>query len=432
MSAQTILLTEVAKPLPHHWRAISIPKLEYTGYAAEDLTAYKDELNESAWTLGTRYFNRRHVLGIELPTAEEFAGELFSWLDSVWQGPEDFKAVWSIAESVARGLLKKWTPAWITIRIERGKHHKWTENDLHRLRTDLAGATTRKAAKALGLSAATISRLRKKIATQATEVTEPTTALDLLKSLSRLTLAEIKALMHQHREAEPADPGSHLVNSAQNTVEAATWHRSNLFTASLILSILHVESGNTDKREKDELGRKCTCCEHPRHRELEEMLQKQVATSAVAEFFGVSVSSVYRHLRSHSRATVLVDTQITEDLAPQDLLMRLVDLLEATTRLRRAAASSGDLSAAARLVGIERGVIRQLMADLGVDDLSIATSVEEGQQLAHAVGSATTDDPRIGLNIAKKLVESDATSTLSNALLDHAQRSARALQEQPS
>ncbi|MCL2515135.1 MAG: hypothetical protein FWD85_01440 [Microbacteriaceae bacterium] len=162
------------------------------------------------------------------------------------------------------------------------------------------------------------------------------------------------------------------------------------------------------------------------------MLQEQVAASTVADIFQVSLSSTYRHSRAHRQQVVLVDTQLTDEFAPQDLLSRLVDLLEATTRLRRAAASSGDLGAAARLVGIERGVIRQLMADLGVDELSIATALEEGQQLAHALGTATSEDPRVGLKVARQLVQQGGAATLANALIDHAQQSALALQERAS
>lgn len=180
------------------------------------------------------------------------------------------------------------------------------------------------------------------------------------------------------------------------------------------------------------MGRKCTCCEHPRRRELDKMLQEQVATSTVAGIFNVSLSSAFRHLKAHCQATVLVDAQITDELAPQDLLLRLVDVLEATTRLRRAAGTSGDLAAAARLLGIEKNVIGRLMAELGVDELGIANAVEEAQQLARAVASATTEDPRVGLKVAKKLIEHRAAGALSGALLDHAQASARALNERAS
>ena len=150
-------------------------------------------------------------------------------------------------------------------------------------------------------------------------------------------------------------------------------------------------------------GRPCSTCTSPERAEIERAWVSGVTVSAISGRYGVSPSSLYRHLRGHLLKELAASYRPETPLDVPDLLKRVLDVADSARDARIAASGTAGSLAASRARDSEIKALTLLTSRLGVDDESQIESAELLRSLASAVGAAVRREPSIGDALATEL-----------------------------
>ena len=105
------------------------------------------------------------------------------------------------------------------------------------------------------------------------------------------------------------------------------------------------------------MPRTCTICASPQHQAIDQALVAGTPYRAVAERFGASPPSVYRHQQGHLPATMLKAREAQEVAHADGLLAQLQSLQQKTLEILARAEGTGDLRSALAALRELRGTV---------------------------------------------------------------------------
>lgn len=90
----------------------------------------------------------------------------------------------------------------------------------------------------------------------------------------------------------------------------------------------------------------CKCCAHPERDELDALLlTPEGSFRNVAQRFGVSLTSVFRHAHTHLPLTIAASRELSAMVSAEHLIARLIELDERADDVYDVARAVGDLRA---------------------------------------------------------------------------------------
>ena len=128
---------------------------------------------------------------------------------------------------------------------------------------------------------------------------------------------------------------------------------------------------------------------------------------------GTSESSIFRYARS--RKSNLAKA-FDDELAPVDLLIRLVEVADGARATRLAAIQTGSAAAANRAMAVESQVIGKLLTEYDVPSTAVREVYAEVQGLTRVLGKIVRTRPETAHILAAELAEEPTTRDLSTAL----------------
>jgi hypothetical protein len=111
------------------------------------------------------------------------------------------------------------------------------------------------------------------------------------------------------------------------------------------------------------LPRRCTVCDHPERRSIDEVLVSGAPYRSIAKRFGISESAVYRHKSEHLPAHLLKAKEVEEAAQADDLLDQVRTLQTHALDILERAEKADDLRTALAAISQARGNL-QLLAKL--------------------------------------------------------------------
>ena len=108
------------------------------------------------------------------------------------------------------------------------------------------------------------------------------------------------------------------------------------------------------------MPRRCTVCDHPERRSIDEALVSGAPYRSVAKRFGLSESSVYRHKTEHLPAQLLKAKEVEEAARADDLLEQVRNLQAHALDILERAEKAGDLRTALAAISQARGNLELL------------------------------------------------------------------------
>lgn len=111
---------------------------------------------------------------------------------------------------------------------------------------------------------------------------------------------------------------------------------------------------------------KCTICNHPDRREIDEQIVAGTPVRDIAGRFGISKSAVYRHKKNHLPSSLAKARESEEVAQADDLLGRIRGLQQRSLRILNTAEQSGELKTALKAIRETRENIK-LLAQLELE-----------------------------------------------------------------
>src|SRR5215203_1618150 len=108
------------------------------------------------------------------------------------------------------------------------------------------------------------------------------------------------------------------------------------------------------------MPRRCTVCDHPERRGIDETLVTGAPYRSVAKRFELSESAVYRHKTEHLPAKMLRAKEVEEVAQADDLLEQVRDLQAHSLGILERAERAGDLRTALAAISQARGNLELL------------------------------------------------------------------------
>jgi hypothetical protein len=108
------------------------------------------------------------------------------------------------------------------------------------------------------------------------------------------------------------------------------------------------------------MPRRCTVCDHPEKRSIDETLVTGAPYRSVAKRFGLSDSAVYRHKTEHLSAHLLKARELEEVAQADDLLEQVRHLQAHALDILERAEKTGDLRTALAAISQARGNLELL------------------------------------------------------------------------
>jgi transposase-like protein len=108
------------------------------------------------------------------------------------------------------------------------------------------------------------------------------------------------------------------------------------------------------------MPRRCTVCDHPERRGIDEALVTGAPYRSVAKRFGLSESAVYRHKTEHLPAHLLKAREVEEAARADDLLAQVRNLQTHALDILERAEKSRDLRSALSAISQARGNLELL------------------------------------------------------------------------
>jgi transposase-like protein len=108
------------------------------------------------------------------------------------------------------------------------------------------------------------------------------------------------------------------------------------------------------------IPRRCTVCDHPESRSIDEALVSGAPYRSVAKRFGLSESAVYRHKTEHLPVHMLKAKEVEETARADDLLEQVRNLQTHALGILERAEKSGDLRTALAAISQARGNVELL------------------------------------------------------------------------
>jgi hypothetical protein len=108
------------------------------------------------------------------------------------------------------------------------------------------------------------------------------------------------------------------------------------------------------------MPRRCTVCDHPQRRSIDESLVTGAPYRSVAKQFRLSESAVYRHKSEHLPAHLLKAREVEEAARADDLLDQVRDLQAHALDILERAEKAGDLRTALAAISQARGNLELL------------------------------------------------------------------------
>jgi hypothetical protein len=106
--------------------------------------------------------------------------------------------------------------------------------------------------------------------------------------------------------------------------------------------------------------RRCTVCDHPERRGIDEALVTGAPYRSVAKRFGLSESAVYRHKTEHLPAHLLKAKEVEEVAQADELLEQVRNLQAHALQILERAENAGDLRTALAAISQARGNLELL------------------------------------------------------------------------
>jgi hypothetical protein len=157
------------------------------------------------------------------------------------------------------------------------------------------------------------------------------------------------------------------------------------------------------------LPRRCTVCDHPERRSIDEALVSGAPYRGIAKRFGLSESAAFRHKSEHLPAHLLKAREVEEAGQADDLLDQVRSLQAHALDILERAEKAGDLRTALSAISQARGNL-QLLANL--------TGELDERPVVNVLVSAEWAAIRASIVEALGPYSSEVRSAVSTALLE--------------
>jgi len=137
---------------------------------------------------------------------------------------------------------------------------------------------------------------------------------------------------------------------------------------------------------------RCSICLHDDTELINTQLMAGESVRELARQHTVSTSALSRHSQRHM-ATARQHAARDSTAAPADLLARLVDLADSARAARLRLAERGSPNAQARASDTESRILFGLLGQLGINDMTTVTALQQAEKLTHAVAKFSVSNP---------------------------------------
>ena len=148
---------------------------------------------------------------------------------------------------------------------------------------------------------------------------------------------------------------------------------------------------------------RCATCTSPHRDEAEGAVLGGATVRGTARRYGVTESSLRRHVAGHFVADLARPVEDEDTLRVGSLVARLVGMVTDAEDVRSEAMDAGQHRTALHAIAAETALINLLMDRLKITDLSIADDLRESRDLVAGVAAVVYATPEFGDRLAAAL-----------------------------